>query len=65
MSNYIPKIGDLVKAMDRDVQEYGIITDFVEFDPHGIRWVVVTLFGGTKKRFHPTRVEVVKEETIL
>lgn len=65
MSDCAPKIGDLVKAIDRDVQEYGIITDFVELDPHGIRWVVVTLFGGTKKRFHPTRVEVVNEETIL
>ena len=58
------KVGDLVKAIDRDVQEYGIITDVVEVG-FIVRWIVVTLFDGTEKQYHPTRVMVVKKETPL
>ncbi len=58
------EVGDLVKAMDRDAQEYGIITEIIQVN-FAVRWIIVMLFNGTEKHYHPTRVMVVQKETPL
>ena len=54
------KVGDLVKATDRDVQEYGIVTDIIEIG-FMVKWIVVMFFDGTEVKYHPTRVQVLDE----
>jgi len=55
------KIGDLVKVMGRDVQEYGIITDIIEIGSLA-RWIMVMKFDGTERQYHPTRIQVLNED---
>ena len=55
------EVGDFVKAIDRDVQDYGIITDIVESGV-AVNYVTVMLFNGEEKHLHPTRVRVLPKE---
>ena len=54
-------IGDLVKAVGRNTQDYGIIIDIVE-SGRMIAYVKVFLFNGKEENFHPTRITVLPEQ---
>ena len=51
-------VGDFVKVLDRNVQDYGIIIDIVQ-DGFMICHIIVMMFGGSEKLFHPSRVKVI------